>query len=284
MREILLPPNRLTRLWNSYRRPDEAALLARVPLAGRRVPLRALWHRRRVSPTGLLREVARSAPHPPGLPTDAFTGVRARIRGVATRRHAPAAVADEAAARPPYGQSGMHVSARVRRGSAIAGALALGALLMYYLDPASGRRRRALVRDQFAHARNVVLHRLPGRVEKRGRFIRGVARGIRHEAAGVVLHGGHDGHVDDETLVARVRSEVLGRREVKAGAINVDAYEGTVTLRGQLEHPDEIRRLIDDTGHVEGVRRVRSYLHLPGTLAPNKAEIYELERAPYERE
>ncbi|MDE3096561.1 MAG: BON domain-containing protein [Chloroflexota bacterium] len=277
MREILLPPNRLTRLWNSYRRPDEAALLARVPLAGRRVPLRALWHRRRLSPTALVREMTHAAPHPPGLPIHAFSGVRARIRGAAARRRAPAAAADEAAVRP------IRVSSRVRRGSAIAGVVALGALLMYYLDPASGRRRRALVRDQLVHARNVVLHRLPGRVEKRGRFIRGLARGIRHEAAGVVLHGGHDGHVDDETLVARVRSEVLGRREVKAGAINVDAYEGTVTLRGQLEHPDEIRRLIDDTSHVEGVRRVRSYLHLPGTLAPNKAEIYELEHAPYDR-
>jgi hypothetical protein len=151
---------------------------------------------------------------------------------------------------------------------------------MYYFDGASGRRRRALVRDQFAHLKNLFARELPHRVEKRARFFRGVARGIRHEAAGVVTHNGPS-YVDDETLVARVRSEVLGQRGIKSGEIHIDAYEGTVTLRGQLQYPDEIRHLIEDAGRVDGVRRVRSYLHLPGTLAPNKAEIYELERAPY---
>src|SRR4051812_29254487 len=32
------------------------------------------------------------------------------------------------------------------------GAAGLGAALMYFYDPASGRRRRALVRDQLVHA------------------------------------------------------------------------------------------------------------------------------------
>jgi hypothetical protein len=67
---------------------------------------------------------------------------------------------------------------------------------------------------------------------------------------------------------------------IKAGEINVEAYDGCVTLRGQLEHPGDIRRLVEATRRVEGVREVRSYLHLPGTLPPNKAEIYEREVAP----
>ena len=170
-------------------------------------------------------------------------------------------------------------SATMQR-TAILGGVGLGALLMYYFDRASGRRRRALVRDQIVHIVHVVTRRVPDRIEQRGRFFRGVARGLRHEAAGVVLNG-RESAVDDETLVDRVRSEVLGARGIKAGEIHLDAYEGAVTLRGQLQYPDEIRRLIEDTSRVEGVRRVRSYLHLPGTLAPNKAEIYELERGPY---
>ncbi|HET6615179.1 MAG TPA: hypothetical protein VFH62_04760, partial [Dehalococcoidia bacterium] len=47
-----------------------------------------------------------------------------------------------------------------------------------------------------------------------------------------------------------------------------------VTLRGQLEHPDAIRRLVNETAHVDGVREVRNYLHLPGTPPPNMASVY----------
>ena len=112
------------------------------------------------------------------------------------------------------------------------------------------------------------------------RFLRGVARGVRHGAVSFV----RDGHTatDDETLVDRVRSEVLRSRQFHAGEIKVEAHEGAVTLRGQLQHEGHIRELIEDTARVEGVRRVRSYLHLPGTIAPNKAEIYEMERAPFQ--
>jgi hypothetical protein len=46
MRDILLPANRLIRFRNSYLHPLQAALAARLPLAGRRVPLRANWRRR----------------------------------------------------------------------------------------------------------------------------------------------------------------------------------------------------------------------------------------------
>jgi hypothetical protein len=35
----------------------------------------------------------------------------------------------------------------------------LGALTMYLLDPEQGRRRRALLRDQFVHTRRVVRER-----------------------------------------------------------------------------------------------------------------------------
>ena len=38
----------------------------------------------------------------------------------------------------------------------------LGALTMYLLDPDHGRRRRALLRDQFVHARRVVRERASG--------------------------------------------------------------------------------------------------------------------------
>jgi hypothetical protein len=150
---------------------------------------------------------------------------------------------------------------------------ATGACVMYFADPHAGRRRRALVRDRFAHLGHILTRRVPGRVERRMRFMRGVATGVRHDAAAFVRVDGHEGFVDDETLVARVRSEVLRNQHVKAGEIHVDAYEGIVTLRGEVG-AHEISDLVTATTRVEGVRGIRNYLHTPGTLPPNKAEGY----------
>jgi hypothetical protein len=127
------------------------------------------------------------------------------------------------------------------------------------------------VRDRLVHTGHI-FGRVPRRVEKRGRFYRGVARGVGHGATHILKFNGH--RVDDETLVARVRSEVLRDSRYHAGEIHIDAYEGCVTLRGQIEQPSDIRRLIDDTSKVAGVHEVRSYLHLPDEVPPNKAEVY----------
>jgi hypothetical protein len=157
---------------------------------------------------------------------------------------------------------------------AILAAASVGALAMYLLDPGQGRRRRALARDQFAHAGHAFEH-ARRRMNRRGRFLRGVAKGVGHDAAHLVRHDGHYPLADNETLVARVRSEVLGDERLKAGEIHVDAYEGCVTLRGQLPDVEAVRRVINAVKHVEGVVEVRSYLHLPGEIPPNKAEAWE---------
>jgi len=234
-------------------------MAARLPIAGRRVPLRAYWRRRPLQLT------AGVAP----LRARAFaTGVVA----AAMTRDAMTAAASRTMA-----------ATRRRPIIALAAGMGLGLMTMYYADPLHGRRRRALMRDRLAHMRHVVMRDVPRTVERRGRFMRGVARGITHEAADLVHVNGRHELVDDETLVARVRSEALRERGIKAGEIHIDAYEGCVTLRGQLPHPDEIHHLIEAAKRVEGVREVRSYLHLPGTLPPNKAESYVHVPAEYAR-
>ena len=60
------------------------------------------------------------------------------------------------------------------RYSFIAG-MAAGAALTFILDPSSGRRRRALVRDQFVHAGN-----------KTRRLAEGKAKDLSNRARGVV--------------------------------------------------------------------------------------------------
>jgi hypothetical protein len=151
--------------------------------------------------------------------------------------------------------------------------LGTGAVAMYVADPSVGRRRRALVRDKFGHVGHLLTRRAIGAVERRGRFLLGVGRGVRHH----VTEPFNRKHVDssDDVLVARIRSEVLRRADIPAGQILVDAHAGCVTLRGQLEHAEDVRRLVDRAAHVTGVREVRNYLHLPDAAPPNKADAYE---------
>jgi hypothetical protein len=190
---------------------------------------------------------------------------RAAAAAVATTSTARAAVAGGA-------KRGRAAIARAPRGriTIAFAAFSIGALIMYFFDRASGRRRRALVRDRVAHMRRVVTRDTRRTITRRGRFFRGVARGVRHDAAELIPHGYRK--VDDDTLVARVRSEVLRRADVPAGEVHVDVYEGCVTLRGQLATETEIRRVVDAARHLDGVSDVRSYLHVPGTVPPNKAE------------
>jgi hypothetical protein len=242
MHAILLPASRITRLLNSYRHPDQAAIAARLPFAGRRVPIRAFWRRQDIEP----------------------------------RRMFEHATSQAALALSAGGRTATH--AANGRIALVAGAVSIGAAAMYYLDPHSGRHRRALVRDRLAHIRRVITRDVPKAAERRGRFLHGVAKGVQHAAAEILPH--RHAHADDETLVARVRSEVLRGAGVKAGEIHVDAYEGCVTLRGQLEQAGDIQHIVDATKRVEGVTEVRNYLHLPGELAPNKAAALGNGHAP----
>jgi hypothetical protein len=57
------------------------------------------------------------------------------------------------------------------------GSAAAGAAVMYLLDPVSGSRRRARVREQGVHAKNVSL-KFAGR---KGRHLRNRAKGVVHE-------------------------------------------------------------------------------------------------------
>lgn len=61
-------------------------------------------------------------------------------------------------------------------------AFGLGALAMYFFDPVSGRRRRALLRDQLVHARR----RVGDYAEGTAKDLRNRAYGLAAEARGMV--------------------------------------------------------------------------------------------------
>ena len=129
---------------------------------------------------------------------------------------------------------------------------AVGALAMYFLDPQSGRRRRARTRDQVVHAAR--------KANEAGKV---TARDTAHRAAGLVagtrrLFQRED--VGDEALVARVRSS-LGRVVSHPHAIEVGASDGHVTLDGPiLAH--EVRGLLRTVRSVAGVRGVSDRLEV----------------------
>lgn len=64
----------------------------------------------------------------------------------------------------------------------VLGALGIGALAMYFFDPVSGRRRRALLRDQMTHAQKEITEYAEGTAQD----LRNRAHGLAHEARGMV--------------------------------------------------------------------------------------------------
>lgn len=128
---------------------------------------------------------------------------------------------------------------------------ALGALAMYFLDPAQGRRRRARTRDKLVHAAKVVSD--AGKV---------TARDTAHRAQGVLaeakrIFSPQDG-VSDEALAGRVRA-ALGRVVSHSHAIEARVDRGHVALSGPILE-DEVRPLLAAVREVAGVRGVSDRL------------------------
>ena len=68
---------------------------------------------------------------------------------------------------------------------AFLGALGVGAVLMYFLDPERGNRRRALVRDKATKINRQTQQAVTGKVKDIGNR----ARGVLHEAKSVFESG-----------------------------------------------------------------------------------------------
>ena len=118
----------------------------------------------------------------------------------------------------------------------------LGAALRYFLDRSSGATRRA-------QARNRVLG-----------FLR--ERGMLGQSA-----PGRSTDLDDTTLAHKVETEIFRDADVPKGQINVNAEDGVVILRGEVERSELIKDLEEKTRSVRGVKGVENLLHLPGVEA-----------------
>jgi len=98
------------------------------------------------------------------------------------------------------------------------------------------------------------------------RYSEGRLHGVVHRATPFHDHA----PADDITLVQKIRSEVLGAAAFRHYGVSVDAHDGVVHLRGEIDDQATIYALIDAVKQVPGVRNVDSYLHLRGVTPPNK--------------
>jgi hypothetical protein len=139
----------------------------------------------------------------------------------------------------------------------------LGAALMYFFDPQSGARRRTVARD-----RTLAFFR------QRSRQLGRTAAAVRADAGGLVQKTKHWRSEEalqdpnDATLARKVETEIFRDPDVPKGRIAVNAEDGVVVLRGEVENDSLIRELEEKTRSVQGVREVENLLHTPGTEAP----------------
>jgi osmotically-inducible protein OsmY len=125
---------------------------------------------------------------------------------------------------------------------------ALGAALAYFFDPQNGRARR---KDAIK------------RVARLGQRQRGLLT-----AKATQLREGPKPQPDDVTLARQVESEIFSDADVPKGQINVNAEEGKVVLRGEVESAELIEDLVSKARKVRGVQAVENLLHTPGQAAP----------------
>ena len=156
--------------------------------------------------------------------------------------------------------------------AAAAGGIALGAILVYFLDPRAGRRRRHALRDR-ALSR---LRRGERRALRRARRTELHAVGIARRT----LHARRRREpLDDVTLAHKVESELSRRAGVPKGQVVVNAEDGVVFLRGVIERREDIEHLEAAARRIPGVQEVENLVHPPGTPAPASRSRLERHRS-----
>ena len=142
--------------------------------------------------------------------------------------------------------------------------LGLGALLAYFFDPENGRRRRALVRE-----------RISARFQSGSERVEEAAQSVSSEAQATKEKVAHrpeteKPQLDDVTLALKVETEIFRDDDVPKGQVNVNAENGKIVLRGEVEKPAMIKDLEKRAKKVQGVAEVENLLHTPGSAAPAK--------------
>lgn len=133
---------------------------------------------------------------------------------------------------------------------------ALGAGVVYLMDPQSGRRRRAMVRDKVIRATHITRDALEATSRDAFNHGRGVLAAARARW--------QPQDVPDEVLIERVRAK-LGHVCSHPHALQVLVSRGNVTLRGPLL-ADEAPAVLRTVYRVRGVKALLNQTGLHDTV------------------
>jgi hypothetical protein len=139
---------------------------------------------------------------------------------------------------------------------------ALGAALTYFFDPQTGKRRRTMARDRTL----AFFRRTARKGAQAGKAVGAEAYGVAQKATH--MKEAEKPQPNDATLKAKVESEIFRDAGVPKGSVDVNAENGIVILRGEVDRPELIEELESKTRDVQGVRDVENLLHMPGEPAP----------------
>ncbi|MDN7587861.1 BON domain-containing protein [Burkholderia seminalis] len=128
----------------------------------------------------------------------------------------------------------------------LAVAVACGAAAMYFLDPSSGRRRRAYLRDKAAAGRHDVADYAATQAKRAAAHARGTIAGLRADWLA--------GEASDVQVAERVRS-ALGRLVGHPRDVDVSVERGQVRLTGQIDE-SERQAIVDAVTALHGVHGV----------------------------
>ena len=129
---------------------------------------------------------------------------------------------------------------------ALMAGMGLGAAMAFMLDPNSGGRRRALMRDKVVHGTRLT-----------GRAIDATMRDMSNRSRGIVAATRarwSDDQPHDSVLLERVRAR-LGRVCSHPHAVDVEVNNGVVTLRGPILAA-ETADVVQMTNRIPGVESV----------------------------
>ncbi|KUY77324.1 BON domain-containing protein [Burkholderia cepacia] len=128
----------------------------------------------------------------------------------------------------------------------LAVAVVCGAAAMYFLDPASGRRRRAYLRDKAASGRHGVTDYANAQARRVADHARGAIAGLRADWLA--------GDAGDAQVAERVRS-ALGRLAGHPRDVEAIVEHGHVRLSGQIDEAER-RTVVDGVAALHGVETV----------------------------
>ena len=141
---------------------------------------------------------------------------------------------------------------------------AAGAAAAWFLDPDQGKGRRTVAQDKAGkYARK-------GAAEagRRAKYATGSVKGAATQRSPFGGRAEAGARLNDAGLKAKVESEIFRDADAPKDKVSVSVENGVVVLRGEVGSPEQVAKLLEEAGQVDGVADVQNLLHGPNEPSP----------------